>query len=202
MMRRGTVIALLATALLGSTSALTAQERFRSKLWLELGGGPGVGRISCSNCDRVISAAGTSSNFRIGGVLSEKVLVALDNFTFVNRGFSLDEEEGKVVAETSTAALSVLWYPGRSGFYAKGGVGVAYGNFTVDAIDSEPLVASGVGLGLTSGIGYDYVLSRRLLITFNAGALVAAIGDITLRTGRVDDVIASLYQFTVGLTVR
>ncbi len=192
----------LALALLGWATGAEAQQRQRTRLWIELGGGPGVGLISCANCDRVISTAGASSNFRIGGVLSEKVLLGFDNFTFVNRAFGLDDEEGNIVAETSTAALSVLWFPGQSGFFAKGGVGVAYGNFTVDAVDSEPLVASEVGLGLTFGIGYDHPLSRRLSLTFNAGALVAAIGDIVLRTGRVDDVIASLYQFTVGITVR
>ncbi len=195
-------LALMLLGLLCSAHASEAQERQRSKLWIELGGGPGIGLVSCSNCERAISTAGATTNFRIGGVLSEKILLGFDNFTFINRAFGLDDEEGNIVAETSTAALSVLWYPGRSGFFAKGGVGIAYGNFTVDAVDSEPLVASEVGLGLTFGIGYDHPLSRRLAFTVNAGALVAAIGDIVLRTGRVDDVIASLYQLTVGITVR
>jgi len=202
---------LLALALaVATSSAVEAQQqrepqRFRTGLWAEFGFGTGIVRVSCATCEKVHSEQGASSNFRIGGSLSHNVLLAFDNFSMIDETFGMGEEE--IIAETTTAGMSVFWFPGRSGFFLKGGVGIAQGEFTVnasevEATDAEPIVVTGSGFGLTFGLGYDIPLSRKISLSFNVGALVTAIGDIVLPSGRIDDVIPSSYQLTVGIVFR
>jgi hypothetical protein len=96
----------------------------------------------------------------------------------------------------------VLWFPWRSGFFVKGGVGVAEGDFTVTASPGQLVTASGEGVGLTFGLGFDLPISRKIALTANAGAVVAAIGDVVLPGTRVDDVIAMIYHVGLGITIR
>jgi hypothetical protein len=99
-------------------------------------------------------------------------------------------------------AAVVLWFPWRSGAFLKGGVGIADGTFSATPEPGAPVITEGIGVGLTFGLGYDLPLSRTFAITANAAAFIAAIGDIVLPSGVVDDVIATMYVFAIGLTVR
>jgi hypothetical protein len=85
--------------------------------------------------------------------------------------------------------------------FFKGGVGAAHGEFTVRS-EPQPTTSEGTGIGMTFGVGFDLVLSRRFALTANVGSFITAIGDFEVSGQRVDDVIGSIYNATVGLTIR
>jgi len=66
----------------------------------------------------------------------------------------------------------------------------------------SPVTAKGTGVGLTFGLGYDRKISRKLAITGCLCADIAGIGDVVLPATRIDDMIASIYHLTIGLTIR
>ena len=206
-------LVLVAIALLCPRPALTQQapppERHRRGLWGEFGGGPGYVRIACSGCTDVVGATGGTSYFRMGGVISRNVLIGFEVFSLLDDAFGFTPQDSGATAETGTAAIIILWYPGRHGLYFKGGVGAAFGQFSIP-VDSASggggaVVAdtsTGGGMGLTFGIGWDIAISRKFAFTGNAASFVTALGDVVTNGRRVDDMIASMYQVSIGFTIR
>ena len=206
-------LVLLALPLLCSRPVLPQQarpsppERHRRGLWGEFGGGPGYVRIACSGCTDVVGAAGATSYVRIGGVISRNVLIGFEVFSLLDDAFGFTPQDSGATAETGTAAIIILWYPGRHGLYFKGGVGAAFGQFAipVDSGGTGAVVAdtsTGGGMGLTFGIGWDIAISRKFAFTGNAATFVTALGDVVTNGRRVDDMIASMYQISIGFTIR
>jgi hypothetical protein len=194
---------LLATVVTVLTvGTVEAQRPHRSGLWFEAGWGPSSIRVSCTGCEEITRASGSGVGIRVGGVISDRVLIGLESFTFLDETFGLAADDTSLVARTSNLGGVVIWYPGRSGFFLKGGVGIAQGEFTLQADTEEEEVFEGTGVGLTFGVGLDIPVKRWLAISLNAGAYVTAIGDLVLPTVRVDDVIPSMYALTVGFTIR
>ena len=180
-------------------------KRHRMGLWGELGSGPGYVRVACSACTDVIGASGTTSYFRIGGVISKNVLIGFEVFTLLDNTFNFGTSDSNTVAETGTADIVILWYPGRSGLFFKGGVGAAFGQFAIPADTSGAAPAdtsTGGGVGLTFGLGWDVAISRKFAVTANAAAFITALGDVVLPGHYVDDVIATNYQLSIGFVFR
>ena len=171
----------------------------RSGLWGELGAGPGRVRIACSGCTEVVAAGGVTSYVRIGGTVSDRVVIGLEVFSLLNRGFGFSDTT--TTAETATAAVVVLWFPSRRGFFFKGGAGIASGQFTIPGTAGAD-TSNGQGIGLTYGFGWDFPISRKFAVTTNFAAYVTAVGDVILPGQRVDDVIATMYQAGIGITFR
>jgi hypothetical protein len=193
--------ALFATVVLcASPGDTSAQRPQRSGFWAEAGTGPTHVRVACSNCEDVTRGSGAGLFLRVGGTISSRVLLGVESFSVIDRAFGIADDD--VVAENATLAAIVLWYPGRSGFFVRGGVGPAGGTFTVISDADELIVSEGIGVGMTFGIGFDVPVSRRLLLTGGAGAWVTAIGDVVLAGLTVDDVIASMYNASVGVVIR
>jgi len=190
-------------------AAMPAQDsipkRHRRGLWGELGSGPGYVRVACSDCEDVIGASGTTSYFRIGGVISKNVLIGFEVFSLLDNTFGFGDTDTNTVAETGTAAIVVLWYPGKTGLFFKGGVGAAFGEFSIPA-DTSGLVpadtSAGGGIGLTFGLGWDLPISRKFAFSVNAAAFITALGDVVLPGHEVDDVIATNYQLSIGFVIR
>ena len=184
--------------------AAAAPKRHRMGLWGELGSGPGYVRIACSGCSDVIGASGTTTYFRIGGSISRNVLIGFEVFGFLDNSFGFGSDTN-TVAETGTAAIVLLWYPGRTGLFFKGGVGAAFGQFAIpaDTAGAAPAdTSTGGGVGLTFGLGWDLPISRKFAFTANAAAFVTALGDVDLPGHYVDDVIATNYQLSIGFVFR
>lgn len=195
-------IALVAAlAVLGAARA-EAQRTHRTGFWLDLTSGPGAVRIGCGGCSNVTLSGGTTGDIRLGGTLSDKVLLGVESFGFTDDRFGLAAHDTSVTAENSTLDAVVLWYPWRGGVFLKGGVGLAGGRFTVRSDTGPGAVNEGVGVGLTFGFGFDYPISRRFALTANAAAFITAIGDVTVNGVAVDDVIPTMYQLGVGLALR
>jgi hypothetical protein len=62
--------------------------------------------------------------------------------------------------------------------------------------------SNGGGIGLTFGLGWDAPISRKFAFTGNAAVFVTAVGDVVFPGRRVDDVIPTMYQLSIGFTVR
>lgn len=179
-----------------------AQRPHRSGLWFEAGWGLSTIRVACTGCEGVTRASGSAAAFRLGGVVSDKVLIGVETFTYLNESFGLSETDTALVAATSNLGGIVMWWPWKSGFFVKGGIGVAQGEFTLNADTEDEVVYQGTGVGLTFGIGLDVPVKRWLAFSFNAGAYVTAIGDLVTHTVRIEDVIPSMYALTLGFTIR
>lgn len=186
-----------------TTNAAAGQRPHRAGLWVEAGGGLGYVRIASSGSTAVTSAPGSASYLRVGGLLSDKVMLGIENFGFVDNMLGFFRGDTSSLAETWSVAVVVLWYPWRSGVFAKGGVGMAQGAFTVTpAGGGVPVTSRGTGVTMTFGLGYDQRISRTLAITGCLCGNIAGIGDVVLPTTRIDDMIASIYHVTIGLTIR
>jgi hypothetical protein len=119
-----------------------------------------------------------------------------------NDAFAFSDQDDSLVAELANLAAIVVWFPWESRIFLKGGLGLASGRFTVQPIEGEEQEIDGVGVGLTFGMGYDLPLRKWLSLTLSGSAVVTAIGDLVLPTQRVEDVIPTMYQLTLGLTLR
>jgi outer membrane protein with beta-barrel domain len=197
----GIALCLVLTAPAAPAWAQRKDRPHRSGLWGEFGAGPGRVRIACSGCTDVVTASGLTSYVRIGGTVSDRVVIGLEVFALLNRGFGFSPGDTITTAETATAAVVVLWFPSRRGFFFKGGAGIASGQFTIPGTAGAD-TSNSAGIGITFGFGWDVALSRKFAITTNFAAYVTAVGDVILPGQRVDDVIATMYQAGVSLTFR
>lgn len=186
---------------MGWPVALVAQHP-RSGFWMESTGGTGAARNGCSGCEDVTVAYGITGNFRVGGALSARVLLGLEVFAHDASDVRLSPDVDPVEGENATIAPIVLWYVGDSGFFLKAGAGIARGTFTVQTEDIDPVTVQRTGSGLTFGVGFDIPIVRWLALSANFGTYVTAIGDVRVGGAVVDDVIATIYEAGVGLTVR
>jgi hypothetical protein len=198
--RRLGAVALLGT--LAGAGAAAAQRPHRSGLWGELSPGFGSLRVACAGCPDVIRTAAGGGVVRIGGVVSDRVLLGVESSGFLDETFGFAPDDTSLVAEFSMVAVTVLWFPWRSGGFLKGGVGIAQGEFTAPGTAAQSDTVAGTGIGLTFGVGWDVPLSRKFALTANAGASITAIGDVILPAGRIDDVIGTLYHLTFSFTFR
>ena len=166
---------------------------------------PQAMRIACSGCEEVVGANGTTSYLRLGGIVSDHVLIGFEAFTLLNKSLGHASPDSGTTAETGTAAIIIMWYPGSRGLFFKGGVGAAFGQFSIPADSAGTAVAdtsTGGGIGLSFGLGWDAPISRKFAFTGNAAVFVTALGDVALTNRRVDDLIATMYAVSVGFTFR
>ena len=195
-------LAALLFSLLGPAQEVTAQARPRGGLWVEAGWGAGTVRSACSACAAVTVAYGTSSHLRVGGAVSPRVLLGIELFALHSSDLLLAEGLAPVDAENGSLAPVVIWYTGGSGLFLKGGVGLARGTFTVRPATGGIATTERGGLAITFGVGFDVGIASWLALTANLGTYVTAIGDIPLDGAVVDDVVATVYEAGVGLTLR
>ncbi|MCG8468332.1 MAG: hypothetical protein MJB57_09015 [Gemmatimonadetes bacterium] len=198
MTRRWLLLGLLACA----PGQLEAQRPHRSGLWIELGAGPTATRVSCTRCTEVTRGSGPVGYTRIGGSLSGGVLFGLESSTQVDEAFGVESGAEEALSENTAINAILLWFPSRTGFFFKAGVGYARGRLTVEPEAESPVVAEGNGVGMTFGVGWDLPITRHVSISLNAASWITAIGDLVLPEVTVDDVIASRWGGTIGLTIR
>lgn len=197
-----TPLAAVILSLVGSTHDAAAQTAARSGFWLEGGWGAGTVRSACSACPSVTVAYGTSSHLRVGGALSKRALLGLELFALHSTELELADGAAPVDAENGSLGPVVIWYMGPSGLFLKGGVGLARGHFTVRSTSGEPVTTERTGSTIVFGVGFDLGVTRRFALTANLGMNVAAIGDVNVDGTVADDVVATVYEAAVGITLR
>jgi len=195
-------LAWAALALGVTAHAASAQGGLRSGFWLEGSTGTGTVRNTCAGCPGITVGYGSSNHLRIGGTLNRRLLVGLELFALRSSKISLAPGQTPVDAENISIAPVVIGYVGSSGFFLKGGAGLTRGNFTVRPESGEPVTTERTGSGLTAGVGLDLKLLQWLAITVTFDTYVAAVGDVYVGDVLVDDIIATVYQAGIGLTLR
>jgi hypothetical protein len=179
-----------------------AQGPARSGFWLENGVGTGAARNACSGCAVATVAYGSASHVRLGGALSHNVLLGLEVFAFNGKDVLLASGASPVEAENASIAAVALWYPGGHAVFLKGGAGLARGTFSVTSSEGAVVTTRGTGSGLTFGVGLDVPVFRWFALTANLGTYIAAIGDVDVDGAIVDDIIATIYEASISLTIR
>lgn len=145
MSRYAAVLALLCLA-----SPLAAQDR--QGLFVGVGLGWGSLDVTCDGC-AVDRESGFSGNFRIGGALSDKLLIGAES-----EGWYKSVDGASISFGTLTA--SAYFYPSSKGLYLRGGIGLA----VLSASDGG-FSDSDTGLGFSLGAGYDIPVARKTALT-------------------------------------
>lgn len=195
-------LAWIVAALLATARAVAAQGELRQGFWLEGSTGTGTVRNSCAGCPGITVGYGSSNHLRIGGSLNRRLLVGVELFALRSSKITLASGAPPVDAENISVAPIVIGYIGHSGFFLKGGAGLTRGNFTVRPESGEPVTTRRTGSGLTFGVGLDIKLLRWLAMTVTLDTYVAAVGDVYVEDVLVDDIIATVYEAGIGLTLR
>ena len=198
--RAGLLFAAACLALALPEDAL-AQGGARSGFWIEGGAGTGTVRSACSACPTVTVAHGTANHLRLGLTLAPRVLLGLEFFAQRSSELELAAGTTPVDAEHGSIAPVVIGYVGRSGFFLKGGIGLSLGTYTVQST-AGPLTTERLGSAISFGVGYDIRITSRFALTVNLGTYTTAVGDVRLDGMVVDDLIATVYEASVGLTLR
>jgi hypothetical protein len=144
--------------LLHAAGAAAQQSPAREGFWAAFGLGYGANSMSCgSGCSVNPDAKGGSvtASVKMGGTLSPKLRLGGEVNVWVK---DLSSGVSESVGNVSAAAY---FYPSpRSGFFMKGGVGVASVQLSQDNS-----TASQSGIGLLAGLGYDIRVSRKVSLT-------------------------------------
>ncbi|HEU5154229.1 MAG TPA: outer membrane beta-barrel protein [Gemmatimonadales bacterium] len=169
-------------ALFASATAGRAQEeaqapeehRVHQGFWI--GGGLGYGSVhpSCDGCGSTTSEGGVSGLLRLGGTLSDQVLLGVESNGWFKNMDGTDNTIGNLSA-------ALYYYPSRkSGVFLKGGVGVAGYEATEGSDKLE-----GYGLGLMAGAGYDIPIGSHTAITPMATLTYGDVGDLSFNGQKV-----------------
>lgn len=187
---------------LAAPDHVAAQESRPGGFWVDLGLGPSVALVNCKGCDDPTTDGAGSGYLRLGGTVASDVLLGLEVATHSTDVFTPVEpgEAGRV--EISNLTAVVLWAPWSSGFLVKGGVGAVDGRVSVEPEGEAPVAARETGVGLTFGAGWELSIHRRVAIALHGATWTSALGDVVLASRRVEDIIATTYGLTLGVTIR
>ena len=125
-----------------------------------IGLGAGVGSLGVEDVDDRESAL--SGYLKLGGAINETVLLGAES-----NGWIKSESEAGVDATLTSGSLSAVAYvyPSQtSGFYLKGGLGLARLDLSASGFGSS-LSEGENGTAITAGIGYDIGFGGRFALT-------------------------------------
>lgn len=214
--RRRLLAAVLATLALaapasgqvaGSSPDASAQQRspqpMREGFWAEASVGGGRTWVGCTDCADVTARSSATAYVRAGGQINHKVLWGVEAMRSLEPTRLPAELDSAVAVANASLGPVVLWYPWSRRTFVKAGVGLALKRVYLDrAGQPRERLDRGVGAALSFGVGADVPVTRRTAVTLGLGAYYGAVGDVRTPSGTLDDVIATLYTATVGLTLR
>jgi hypothetical protein len=148
---RNALFAVLAIAACALPSEVVAQAPTRTGFFI--GFGLGWGSLGFEDGDE--REGGVAGYFKIGGAISPSVLLGAESNGWYK------EELGIAITSGNLSAVAYVYPNPASGFYLKGGLGLA--RLEVDAGSFGS--ASDEGLGLTLGAGYDIGFGGRFALT-------------------------------------
>jgi hypothetical protein len=172
MKRAGVCLAVAATLLLASGPLCAQEEAPANKNQRDgffIGFGFGYGSLSLEGADG--TEGGLSGMLRIGGALSQKVLIGVET-----NGWT--KSEGGATLTFGTLTGAVQFYPSANGgFFLTGGAGVA--TITLTDFDAE------FGLGVLLGLGYDFRVGRSISITPFLNGFASSIEETNIGVGQL-----------------
>jgi len=165
-------LAAVGTLTLSAAQLASAQEpRTRHGFWGAFGLGYGSNSLSCSGGCTFNSGSrggGPTASIKLGGTPKPSVRLGGEVNVWV-------KDVGSGVTETvGNVSAAVYLYPSpRSGFFVKGGVGLA--SFQLSQGNSS---VSADGIGLLAGLGYDIRLSNKVSLSPIANVYFGRDGDL------------------------
>ena len=199
--RRAGPLALAALAAAGA--AAQAPAPVRSGFWFEAGAGTGGVWVGCEGCADVTASFGENVYVRGGGAFSDRVLWGVELFGLPTVGGGPAAPDSTLRVNNVSAGPVVLWYPWGGGVFVKGGVGLSRSEVRLPGPGGGGAgLGQATGTGLSFGVGLDVPLFRRWALTASLGSHVGAVGDLTVQDASVDDVITTMYNASVALTLR
>lgn len=171
-------LALVAISLLLAAPAWagsSAHERNGMVLGFNVGGGSAEAKIdgdgASISSDRETGGGG---NLRLGYAVSPKVVLGLETSAWSKQ---VDEGEFDSTWSLGVATFGATWYPAAGGFFMRGGIGVGRAKVEVDLGDGFTASADDTGFGLTTGMGYEWRLTRRFALGPQLDLNYVDIGD-------------------------
>jgi hypothetical protein len=161
--------------------ATTAQAQGRQGFWIGFGLGGGVNTSESLDDAR---RGGGAAYLRLGGTVTPQVMLGAEG---IGWGRS---ESGVTIVRTNTAFTGLLFPSPTSGFFIKGGAGLATIGVSADVFGTT-VTSTETGFGTTFGLGFDARLGRNIYLTPNVDFLFQAFEGGNTNT---------LVLFTLGLT--
>lgn len=172
-----------------------AQARSRSGFWMDGVAGWSRLKLVCRTCSDDVHARGTMVTLALGGTPARTVLLGVEAQLWSG-------SDAGVGQRVRSVALVAQWYPWRSGFYVRGGTGLANGRVAPADTAATHTAVRGRGISISLAAGYDLAVSRQFALTAQAASQVTALGDLVLPGHTADDTVAYLTRLSVGLTLR
>lgn len=176
----------------------SARAQNRSGGWVGFGGGVGSAGLTCDDCDSTDRETGGVAYVNAGVTMSPKLLLGAE-FNLWTKKYVDADFGGEAQVNFYNLLATATFYPSTSGFFVKGGAGVAF--FDTDIKDSglSLTLDMGKGLGVIGGAGIDVPMGR-IVITPAVNYWYASTGDLKYEgeaflTGMKHNVLA----FTVGV---
>jgi len=184
MLSRTVAISLsIAVLALFSTGAALAgshpHERDGMILGFNLGGGSAGISASGFDSDR---EGGLGGNFRVGYAFSPQAAAGLE-------GNMWTKEVDNETWTFSMGAAALTYYPGATGFFVRGGVGVGTAEYSLDQ-GGITYSASDDGIGFLLGTGYEWRLGRKFALGPQFDYSYSKVSD---------DYSINYFNFTMGL---
>jgi hypothetical protein len=181
--------------ILAVISIAPASAGAQSGVWVSAGGGAARNRVSCESCEDINRYWGASGFVRVGGVVSENVLVGGELHFWQA---TIEDSDAYVRGIQAV----VLWYPSPpGGFFGQAGLGLSRIRNSFD-VGGEIVRGGETGLGVTAGIGWDFPLKKGLYLTPRIASVVVPVATIDTPAGPLDNAVSTLYRFELGLTFR
>jgi hypothetical protein len=195
----------VAIAMSGFVLGEPAAAQTRDGFLFGIGGGLGSATGSCDQCgddeDRRNGVAGT---VRAGWFVNPRLLLGGELNVWARREDVADVESWLYMYN---ASATVTFYPSAtSGFFVKGGGGVAYLDTDLEAFDRVFELELGRGPGWVVGAGYDIPLGR-IALTPAVNVWGGRIGEVRARAlgtpvGALTGWTQQIVDVTIGVTFR
>lgn len=88
-----------------------------------------------------------------------------------------------------------------AGFFAQAGLGLSRLRNVFD-LEGATVRAAETGLSVMLGLGYDIRVAGRVHLTPSVSSVVVPTATIDTPSGPLDNVVATLFQFGLGVTLR
>ncbi len=190
----------------GFVVADTASAQTRDGFLFGIGAGVGSATGSCDQCgDDDDRKNGVAGSVRAGWFVNPRLLLGGELNVWARREDVADVESWLYMYN---ASATLTFYPSTaSGFFVKGGGGVAYLDTDLEAFDRVFELELGRGPGWVVGAGYDIPLSRRVALTPAVNVWGGRIGEVRARAlgapvGALTGWTQQIVDVTIGVTFR
>lgn len=175
---------------LGSSAAWAQHPQIRDGFWIGFGFGAGSADISCDGCASADRETGATGLLKLGGTLSERILLGLEGNVWT-------KSDGGLTTSVGNASFAVYFYPRpASGWFVRGGVGT-----TLASVDNFGSVGRARGFGGIVGSGYDIRVGRNVSLTPVLNFYLGADGALKENGATVEQGVKhNVLELALGLT--